>query len=216
MRPVNLKLNEAQQQWVRNWWRALQPRADGDDPLPQELIAMGRGQRAQLRRCADVEELLVHSATLLLADRLIALNGTNGAVPDDARSFERIAWIAGVLAQVKNDNHDNKSLAFHLGAGALKDIKERQRMSELRFKSMLRSSSLPDLFTHWRRAVQLADNKADVARLADDILSWQIEMAGAYSRASQGVKFQWASDYYLTARERKDIEESNINKEIVQ
>src|SRR5690606_8968720 len=68
MRPVKLKLNEAQQQWVRNWWRALQPRADGDDHLPQELIGMGRGQRAQWRRCADVEELLVHPATLMLAD----------------------------------------------------------------------------------------------------------------------------------------------------
>lgn len=216
MRPVKLKLNEAQQQWVRNWWRALQPRADGDDPLPQELIAMGRGQRAQLRRCADLDELLVHPATLLLADRLIAMNGTHGVVADDARSFERVAWIAGVLAQVKNDSQDNKSLAFHLGVGALKDLKDRRRMSELRFKSMLRSSSLSDLYIDWRRAVQLADNKADVVRLADDILSWQIELAGTYSRASQGVKFQWASDYYLTARERKDTEESNINKEIVQ
>ena len=45
------KLNEAQQRWVRDWWQALQPRVEGDAALPGILWAMGRGERARLRRC---------------------------------------------------------------------------------------------------------------------------------------------------------------------
>ena len=89
MKPRKLKLNDAQQRWVRDWWRALQPRGDGDEPLPGELWAMGRGERAQLRRCSAADELLGHAATLLLAARLVALNKEKGPLPDDARSYER-------------------------------------------------------------------------------------------------------------------------------
>lgn len=208
MRPRNPRLKEArQQQWVRDWWRALQPRQEGDAPLPGELWAMGRGERAQLRRCVDAEELLGHAATLLLADRLIAL----GALPDEARSYERLAWVAGVLATVKQDSDDGESLACHLGhhAGT-----ERPKMSELRFKALQRSACLPDLLRHWRRAVRLAEYKADVVQLADDLLSWQIEMGRSNAHASNSVKFRWAYDYYLSARERAAAETPESNKEI--
>lgn len=142
MRPRKLKLNDAQQHWVRDWWRALQPRGEGDAPLPGPLWAMGRGERAQLRRCADADELLGHASTLLLAERLIALD-EGGCLPDEPYSYERLAWIAGVLAMVKNDVRDGKSLAWRLGHGAGHD---RPKMSELRFKAMQRSLAYPTFF----------------------------------------------------------------------
>ena len=213
MKPSKPRLNEAQQRWVRDWWRALQPREEGDSPLPGELWAMGRGQRAQLRRCADVDELLVHAATLLLADRLVALNGERGALPDDPRSYERAAWVAGVLALVKTDLDDGRSLAWHLGENS---GKERSPMSELRFKTLQRSRNSLELFKQWRRAVQLAGGQADVARLADDLLSWQIESAAPGMPASQGVKFRWAYDYYLSAREQGAAQDPKRNKELSQ
>jgi len=212
MRPRKLKLNDAQQHWVRDWWRALQPRGEGDAPLPGPLWTMGRGERAQLRRCADADELLGHASTLLLAERLIALD-EGGCLPDEPYSYERLAWIAGVLAMVKNDARDGKSLAWRLGHGAGHD---RPKMSELRFKAMQRSPGAPDLFRHWRRAVQLADRAVDVARLADDLLSWQIELGHSTVRTSDGVKFRWACDYYLSARDRAAIDQTESNKEIAQ
>lgn len=211
MRPRKFKLNEAQHRWVRDWWRALQPRGEGDEPLPGELWAMGRGERAQLRRCGDANELLGHAATLLLTVRLVALNSEKGPLPDDARSYERMAWVAGVLAVVKDDLRDDLSLAWHLGHGADSD---RPAMSDLRFRAMQRGSSIQELFVHWRRAVQLARGKVDVARLADDLLSWQIELGQSASQASNGVKFHWAYDYYLSARDRAAAKEPEFNKEM--
>lgn len=211
MKPRRLKLNDTQQRWVRDWWRALQPRQAEDPPLPGGLWAMGRGERAQLRRCKDAEELLSQVATLLLAERLIALDDNAGFLSDQPISYERVAWAAGVLAAVKSDTQDNKSLAWHLGHGA---DNERPRMSELRFKAMQRSSTLHDLFRHWRRAVQLAEGSADVARLADDLLNWQMELGQSALRASDGIKFHWACDYYLSKREQAAAVEPVSDKEL--
>lgn len=210
MRPRKLKLNEAQQDWVREWWRALQPRQEGDAPLPGALSRMGRGERAQLRRCANAEALLVHEATLLLAERLIALGGGMGILPDEAYSYERLAWTAGVLAMVKTDIRDGKSLAWRLGHAA---GEERPKMSELRFKALQRSGAMVELFRHWRRAVQLADAGTDVARLADDLLAWQADLSQPLHRASDGIKFYWACDYYLTARQQVAAAGVESNKE---
>ncbi|MFZ2288682.1 MAG: type I-E CRISPR-associated protein Cse2/CasB [Halopseudomonas yangmingensis] len=211
MKPRKPRLNEAQQRWVRDWWRALQPRAEGDEPIPGELTAMGRGERAQLRRCADADELLAQAATLLLAHRLVALNGERGPLPDNSLSYERMAWVAGVLANVKDDRRDGKSLAIHLGQAA---DAERPPMSELRFRAMLRGTAMQELFLHWRRALQLAGGKTDVARLADDLLSWQIDQGQSAAQASNGVKFHWAYDYYLSARDRAAAKEPEFNKEM--
>lgn len=211
MRPRKSKLNDAQQRWVRDWWRALQPRGEGDEALPGELWAMGRGERAQLRRCDGADELLGNAATLLLGRRMVELNSERGPLPDDAISYERMAWVAGVLSVVKDDLRDDRSLAWHLGHGA---SNERLAMSELRFRTMQRGSSIQELFMHWRRAVQLARGKVDVARLADDLLSWQIELGQSASQASNGVKFHWAYDYYLSARDRAAAKEPEFNKEM--
>lgn len=211
MKPRKPRLNEAQQRWVCDWWRALQPRAEGDEPIPGELSVMGRGERAQLRRCADADELLAQAATLLLAHRLVALNGERGPLPDNALSYERVAWVAGVLANVKDDRRDGKSLAIHLGQAA---DAERPPMSELRFRAMQRGTAMQELFLHWRRALQLAGGKTDVARLTDDLLSWQIEQGQSAAQASSGVKFHWAYDYYLSARDRAAAKEPEFNKEM--
>lgn len=211
MKSRKFRLNEAQQSWVRKWWQALQPRVEGDTALPGVLWAMGRGERAQLRRCADAEELLGHAATLLLARQLIELNDAKGPLPDAALSYEQVAWVAGVLAVVKEDARDGRSLALLLGHGA---GNERPVMSELRFKNLQRASSLDDLFVQWRRAVQLAGGVVDVARLADDLLSWQRELGRVAARASDGIKFHWACDYYLSSRDRDAAKDVETDKEI--
>lgn len=211
MRSRKFKLNDAQQRWVRDWWRALQPRVEGEAVLPGVLWAMGRGERAQLRRCADAEALLGHAATLLLAQRLIESDDGKGVLPDTSLSYERLAWIAGVLAIVKEDTRDGKSLALLLGNAA---GHERPKMSDLRFKALQRSATVPDLFVQWRRAVQLAGGAVDVARLADDLLSWQVELGHVAARASDGVKFHWACDYYLSSRDRDAANDVESDKEI--
>ncbi|MNJ57015.1 hypothetical protein D3C77_525870 [compost metagenome] len=61
--------------------------------------------------------------------------------------------------------------------------------------------------------MQLADGRGDVAQLADDLLTWLLELDQSTSRGSDGVKFRWAYDYYLSARDRAAAEEPESNKE---
>ena len=202
MKPPKTQLNQTQHTWVREWWRALQPRAESDAPAQGVLARLGRGARAQLRRCNAASALLAQPGTLVFAQGLIQRNPDR--LPDEAITYERLAWVAAVLSRVKDDVPDGKSLAWHVGKAS---EYEHEAMSERRFKAMLRCTHVPDLLTHWRRAVQLTDGKVDVARLADDLLAWQIELSRAHDghapRASDGIRFHWAFDYYLSAKEQK-------------
>lgn len=197
MKPPKPRLNESQRAWVRDWWHALQPLAEGEAPPQGELARLGRGARAQLRRCRQAGALLVQPAVFALAHGLI--ERSHERLADAPLTYERLAWVAAVLACIKNDTQDGRSLAWHLGKAA---GGERETMSELRFKAMLRCTALPDLCTHWRRAVKLADGTADVARLADDLLAWQFDLEHGRPRASDGIRFHWAFDYYLNAKEQ--------------
>lgn len=209
MRPRKPTLNRAQRDWVHKWWRALQPREAGGEPLPGALAGMGRGERARLRRCGNADELLSEPATLLLADRLVTLD-EHGVLPDSPLSYARVALVAGVLVLLREDAGDGRSLARRLGSGAGDG---RPAMGELRFKRLQCTQDPDNLFLQWRRAVQLANGRADVAQLADDLLAWLLELGRSASRASEGVKFRWAYDYYLSARDRAAAEEPEFNKE---
>lgn len=210
MKAVKLRLNEKQQGWVRDWWRALQPRQQGDEPLLGELGGLGRGARAQLARCCTVQELLSQHAAILFASRLIELGGENPYPADEGISYEHLVRVAACLALVRNDDHQGGSLARQLGHAA---AKARPPMSELRFRAMQRCAVPDDLLVHWRRAIHLADRKADVVRLADDLLRWQREQGQVLRRASSSVKFQWAHDYYLSSRDQAAAADNESLKE---
>ena len=89
-------------------------------------------------------------------------------------------------------------------------------MSELRFRSLQAAAATDDFFLQIRRAIQLADRKTDVARLADDLFAWQMEQGKSASRASSGVKFHWAYDYYLSVGQKADADKPKSIKENLQ
>lgn len=211
MKPRKPTFNAAQRDWVRQWWRAMQPQDAGSERPGGALALFDRGTRARLRRCADADELLGEPATLLLARQLIALGGGTWPLPDSGESYARLAWIAGVLARVKDDAGDGKTLALRLGNAS---GKERLPMGEARFKRLQRASAPNDLFHQWQRAVQLADDKTDVVQLADDLLAWLLELDSSASRASDSVRFRWAYDYYLSSREQAAAQDTAIDKEL--
>ena len=213
MKPRKYKMSELQRQWVRDWWRSLQSREQDKNVLSGELRGQGRADRARLRRCVNAEELLSNSATLLFARRLIAMGSGNQAFADESRAYEQLAWVTGALAHVKEDPGDERTLAFRLGK-ALGG--ERPAMSELRFRSLQAAAATDDFFLHIRRAIQLADRKTDVARLADDLFAWQLEQGKSASRASSGVKFHWAYDYYLSGGQKAAADEPESTKENLQ
>lgn len=93
MKPRKFRMSEKQRQWVRDWWRSLDPGDQDKDAMPGELRGQGRADRARLRRCQNAEELLSKSATLLFARRLIALGGSSKVFSDESQVYEKLAWV---------------------------------------------------------------------------------------------------------------------------
>lgn len=201
MRKPKSRLNEAQHRWVLDWWNALQenPSISTSHLSPELHATLGRAARAQIRRCTNIDELLQQPAVLLFARRLLQLNAEGNRIQDEAAYYERLAWITGVLVVVKTHLDEDKSLALDLGKS--KTSNESARMSELRFQSMIRCTNMHLLLRHWRQAVQLNENKANVVRLADDLLAWQLDLTNQlkshYSQGSRGIRFRWSCDYYF-------------------
>lgn len=189
-------LNEAQERVVRAWWTEMQPDDRDRKQSPPARDRLGRADSAKLRRAASIEDLETERAAQLLTARLLDAPWRNQAVQhwceNDAGP---LLMLVGVLAAVKHDARDGRSLASRLGHAA---GGESPPMSELRFKRLLKSRSLDEFFTAARRAVALADGKADVVVLADDMLAWAYEQAKErkVDEPVQSLCFRWARDYY--------------------
>ena len=195
-------LSEAHARWLQAWWKHLQPDSGVAEPAPPVLARLGRGDRARLRRAASVEELETERAAQLVVAGLREGEWRNSAAQrwtaDDAGP---VLMAAGVLAAVKEDARDGKSLAWRVGNAAA--IGGLVPMSELRFKRLLKARSLDEFFQSARRAVGLAMGTADVAVLADDLLAWAYEHSlREAGRPAQSMCFRWAQDYYQPLKEK--------------
>lgn len=182
---------------VRTWWKALQPaeRSAESDTWQsngvkvQTRFFLDRGDRARLRRCQTIADAALQSSTWSLGAAL-------GLEESDS---EALLLVASVLAHVKEDAMDNRSLAYVLGVEpVVKDGKP--RLSELRFQRLMRADGPNDFLQQLRRALGIAGGRADVATLADDLFDWSVERTYGYRRSSS-VKFRWARDYYLKRSE---------------
>lgn len=175
------------------------------------LVKFDRGTRARLRRCRDADDLLSERAALVLADRLIGKGGGRWPLIDEPATYLHVALAAGILARVKHDREDGKTLALHLGQ--LAPGSDRPVMSESRFRRLQEARNSHDLYLQWQRAVQLVET-TDVAKLADDLLTWLAERNLPFGRGSDSVKFRWAYDYYLNPRDRTTAKDPASDEEI--
>ncbi|WP_197338291.1 type I-E CRISPR-associated protein Cse2/CasB [Ralstonia solanacearum] len=190
-------LDDAQRKWVRSWWQALQPR-EGKSTAPAGALALlGRGDRAGLKRCSGMAELLTEGATFQLAERLLSLESAKerARFADD---YDAVVLVAGVLSHVSQDRANGKSVIAGLGRSG-RDATP--KLSEIRFRRLLQGRDLDDFYRQLVRVVQLAERTADVAQLADDALAWCRERSHATVTPSHGVRFRWARDYYLASAE---------------
>ena len=192
-------LSEAHGHWLRDWCRALRAEADPVRGFPPELFALGRGDRARLKRAGSIEELETERAANLLVARLLRGEWNNNFARSRFQTDpSALLMVSGVLARVKSDARDGKSLAWRIGAASTKPL------HELRFKRLLQAKSLEDFFLQVRRAVQLADGAADLAVLADDLLAWAYEQqsASGSQRPARSLRFRWAQDYYQPLKDK--------------
>ncbi|MDZ4262481.1 MAG: type I-E CRISPR-associated protein Cse2/CasB [Pseudomonadota bacterium] len=140
-----------------------------------------RGDRAELRRAHDLTAIALTGAYQHLYRALLVVGWPEADKPENNGRNERLAAIAGLLAKVTTQ--DERSVPVAMSEG------ERPPFSELRFRRLLDSPSIDDLFIGLRRALPLVESKANVLELANDVLFW-----------GDGVKKRWAYTYRWPAK----------------
>jgi len=158
---------------VFQWWEEMQPDQQGGGPNR-------RGERAELKRCKTLEEILLVPRFQILRRKLQAAG--RGYLP-------AAATMAGVLAHVE-ENQEQYSFAQWLALPKAKDTGP--RLSELRFRRLMRAKSHDELFIDLIRVLPLAGNTAPVKDLARDISRWN-----DYTRR------QWVFDYFDSLEEKE-------------
>ena len=156
-----------------DWWTALE--AD-------------KGERAELKRAENPLRVAFSPAYHDLLYRLQEAGYRLGT-----GSREWLALLAGLSAHVKQHTANERSLAAQMGSP--KPGSERAPVSELRFRRILATDDLADLYTQLRRAISLLDGTANLIDLARVLCRWRpIAEQNPYD-----PRKNWAYDYYAAA-----------------
>jgi CRISPR system Cascade subunit CasB len=154
------------------------------DPTAGALLAWWRGlehdraDRAQLRRCATLLQVMQTEAFHAARRRFIAA----GMCDADSRK-PRLASIVGLAAHLTSMTDEAFPKTCSLG--------DKPAVSPLRFRQMLEADDDDELFTRIRRVIPLVDGRANVVALAANIWYW-----------GDAVRKSWVYEYAWPAKER--------------
>ena len=140
-----------------------------------------RGERARLRRCGTLYEVLRQRGFYRLCLPLPRL---------ESYSLTGLALVAGLLVWVKTPVET--TLPELLGKGADKPV-----FSELRFQRLLASDNPEDFFQSMRRAIIQGGEKANPIELADEIFHWyQQTKHPDWYQGQRQWQYRFAKPYY--------------------
>jgi CRISPR system Cascade subunit CasB len=139
---------------VIKWWREMQPASEHEGEPNR------RGELAELKRCKTLAEIVLVPHFQVLRRELQAAGYGN---------LPACAAVAGVLAHVKAHNGEQ---AFAAQLAQPKPKGNTPRVSELRFRRLLKAKPYEELFIDLVRILPLVDHSAPVAQLAQDIYYW--------------------------------------------
>lgn len=154
-------------QIILGWWG----RSLGDRDRPR-----ARALAAQLRRAGPIEALVEREVQDLA--NALALR------PKDA---PRLARLVCLLAEMRE--HDPASLAKRLGGSE-------PTLSTLRFQRLMRAEE-EDLTPLLRRAIVMADRRANIAALGTDLLYW-----------NDKTRARWCFNYFGAEAPLEDVKET--------
>lgn len=143
-----------------------------------------RGDRARLRRCDSLQQVMMQPAFFRLARTLPKL---------EKYHLEGIALVAGLLAWVEQPT--NTDLPILLSRS--KPGGETPVFSELRFQRLLAAQEAEDFFQGLRRAIVQAGRTANPVLLADEILHWEAQQKNPdWYTGSRQWQYRFAKPYY--------------------
>ncbi|MEW6593571.1 MAG: type I-E CRISPR-associated protein Cse2/CasB [Thermodesulfobacteriota bacterium] len=144
-------------QVIMSWWQGL------DD---------NRGDRADLRRCATLAEVVFTPAFHRLRLALAKFGLVN---------VDSLALVAGLAARVKSNLPDN-TIAEQMATGKADGS---ARVSGLRFRRLLKVKDQGELFSPMTRVVALLGGVVNLQSLAGSLYYW-----------NDRTRKQWAFEYY--------------------
>jgi CRISPR system Cascade subunit CasB len=152
---------------LRGWWGGLDEH---------------RGDRALLRRCRSLDDVLLSEAYHTVRNRL-----RREGVGFGRKRDVQLAFAAGLLAHVRDDDPGGPSLPERMAAPR-SDGSDRARLSGLRFRQVLRHERREALYEPMIRVIRLLDRTANVRSLARELFFW-----------SPDRRKDWARVYYENA-----------------
>lgn len=184
-------LNE--QQELYKWWFSLQEwrgrRKEQQRYETSENVRHFpdnyRGQRAELRHCKTLEDVLATEPFHRLCRKLPRL---------EEEDVLALAIVAGVLAHVTE--HEPGSFPGKLGK-PLKENGDKPLFSKLRFQQLLASDDYAEFFQCLRRAVRQVRGVANIYQIADGVFRWATDRNDVYAEMpSQRFRYVWSKDYF--------------------
>ncbi len=143
-----------------------------------------RGERAHLRRCNNLQQIMMQRSFFRLCR----------ALPDlETYHLEGLALVAGLLAWVEQST--NADLPALLGK--TKPGGNTPRFSELRFQRLLAAETSEDFLQTFRRAIVQAGKAMDPVLLADAILHWEAQQRHPdWYTGTRQWQYRFAKPYY--------------------
>ncbi|MBI2790384.1 MAG: type I-E CRISPR-associated protein Cse2/CasB [Gammaproteobacteria bacterium] len=162
---ISFRQNTAIGKALMHWWSNLEN---------------DRATRAELKRAHDLNSIVLTGAFQRFYRYMLASGWPEAST---ANQNDRLAVIAGLLALAKK--HDERSLPEAMSIG------EKPSVSELRFRRLLESSTIDELFVGLRRALPLIENQTNIYELANDVIYW-----------GDHVKKRWAFNYHWPQKQK--------------
>lgn len=162
-----------------------------DSPEVQELIKWwegldkDRGERAVLRRCSTLTEVVFSPAYHRLRRALMNVGRFNDKFDD------RLSLIVGLSARVKT-NTDDSNIAEQMATGKPDGS---ARVSGLRFRRLLKAKDCENLLLAMTRTIALLGGAVNLQSLARSMYLWNDNYVD--------IRKEWAFDYYSTSPDEK-------------
>ena len=159
---------EKDHQQLTDWWTWLEN---------------NRGERAQLRRCENPEQVLPQVAFHQLCRRLPYR---------EREDVLALATVAGLLAHIKESS--NQPLMAQLGQS--REGGDKPVLSELRFQQLISSENSDELYDRMRRVIQLVGNKANIISVADIVFHWSRDQKQSERNPTNRFHYSCSKAYF--------------------
>ncbi|MBF0160447.1 MAG: type I-E CRISPR-associated protein Cse2/CasB, partial [Magnetococcales bacterium] len=162
MRLLRFKPGTAEGNILEAWWRDLQQH---------------RGERAVLRRCQNLTEVVLTPSFHRLCHPLTLL-------PETTVQQEGLPCVAALAARVVEISSSNEPISLPRQM-ALASGDRKAAVSELRFRRLLQCRDREELFPALGRILRLLGHRTDLYSLAQGVYCW-----------GDPIRREWAYDYF--------------------